>query len=61
MISEYLRLTKAERKAVDSLSIELNKARLQNEIGAIKESEVLHKLIAQALEKAKIKNGEVVI
>ena len=57
MISAYLRINKNEEKALLSLSKEVNRQRLDNNLGVMKESEILHALITEAFKKAHASNG----
>ena len=61
MISAYLRINKAEEKALMNISEEINRQRLDLKMGVIKESEILHQLIKEAFKKAKVINGKIVI
>ena len=61
MISAYLRINKAEEKALMNISEEINRQRLDLKMGVIKESEILHQLINEAFKKAKVVNGKIVI
>lgn len=59
MISAYLRIKKDEEKALMNLSKELNKQRLDLNLGVMKESEILHELIKEAFKKARAVKGEI--
>jgi hypothetical protein len=59
MISAYLRINKNEEKALLSLSNEVNRQRLDNNLGVMKESEILHALIKEAFKKAHASKGEI--
>jgi len=61
MISDYLRLKKEEKKRINELSNEINKQRLNLNLGVLIESEVLHELIQEAFKKAKVENGKIII
>lgn len=61
MISAYLRINKAEEKALMNISEEINRQRLDLKMGVIKESEILHQLINEAFKKAKVVKGKIVI
>lgn len=61
MISAYLRINKAEEKALMNISEEINRQRLDLKMGVIKESEILHQLINEAFKKAKVIKGKIVI
>jgi len=59
MISAYLRINKKEEKALMELSKEVNKQRIDLNLGVMKESEILHELINEAFKKAHAKNGKI--
>ena len=59
MISAYLRINKNEEKALLSLSKEVNRQRLDSNMGVMKESEILHALIKEAFKKAHADNGTI--
>lgn len=61
MISAYLRINKAEEKALMNISEEINRQRLDLKMGVIKESEILHQLINEAFKKARVVKGKIVI
>jgi hypothetical protein len=61
MISAYLRINKKEEKALMELSKEVNKQRIDLNIGVMKESEILHELINEAFKKAHAINGKIKI
>lgn len=61
MISAYLRINKQEEKSLELISQEINRQRLDLNMGVMKESEILHKLINEAFKKAKAINGKIVI
>lgn len=59
MISDYLRLKKEEKKLISELSNEVNKQRLENNLGVIKESELVHLLLKEAFAKTIVINGQI--
>lgn len=59
MISAYLRIKKNEEKALLNLSQEINRQRLDLNMGVIKESEILHELLNEAFKKAHAVKGEI--
>lgn len=61
MISDYVRLKKDEKKLINELSIDLNKIRLELNMGVLKESEVLHEVLKVALQRIEIDNGNLKI
>jgi len=61
MISAYLRIKKNEEKALESLSQEVNRQRLDLKMGVMKESEILHELLNEAFKKARAEDGKIKI
>lgn len=61
MICAYLRIKKDEEKALGQLSNELNKQRIELNIGVMKESEILHELLKEAFKKARVEKGKIKI
>jgi len=61
MICAYLRIKKDEEKALGNLSNELNKQRLDLNLGVMKESEILHELLQEAFKKARVEKGKIKI
>jgi hypothetical protein len=61
MISAYLRIKKNEEKALESLSQEVNRQRLDLKMGVMKESEILHELLNEAFKKARAEGGKIKI
>lgn len=59
MISDYLRLKKDEKKRINTLSIALNKQRLELNKNVIEESKFTHMLLEEAFKRVKIENGEI--
>lgn len=61
MIAAYLRIKKAEEMQIDEISKKLNRERLDHDLPVMKESEILHEIINQALKRVTIKNGKIEI
>lgn len=61
MISAYLRINKREEEALLEISKELNIQRLQNGERVVKESEILHQILEQALKKTKVIDRKIVV
>lgn len=61
MSSTYLRINKFEEELLNKISKELNTSRLENNLGVMKESEILHEIIKVASKKIEVINGELVI
>ncbi len=61
-MSKMLRLTKDENKALESRSIEINKALVKMEKAPLKDSELLHKVLIEAIERIDVdKSGQIYI
>lgn len=61
MSSPYLRINKFEEELLNKISKELNTSRLENNLGVMKESEIMHEIIKVASKKIEIIKGEIVI
>lgn len=61
MSSTYLRINKFEEELLNKISKELNTSRLENNLGVMKESEILHEIIKVASKKLEVIKGELVI
>ena len=61
MSSPYLRINKFEEELLNKISKELNTSRLENNLGVMKESEIMHEIIKVASKKIEIIKGEIII
>lgn len=56
------RLTQAEQEALRKLGVQFNKVLIKKELQPMKESEILHAIIEQALKMAEInESGKIVL